>query len=141
MNKTLDILNLLKAMAAYYHSAHLAAKFYSQHLLFDRLAEKLHDEIDSLSELAMALDIELVLAISGSLNAQLDIFEGLIETSKATPGEVLKQALDLELAIVQNLNDGIKSAENEGVKNALAGMAENHLRNVYLLKQSFKGVK
>jgi len=114
------IISILKTLDDIYRYLHLNAKggtFYSDHLLFKKLYEPINDEIDGLIELSIALDSK-----QSSLTTirRMDV--------AGTTSEALELENDL-LSLIETYQT------SKGLDNALGTVAENHLRNCYLIKR------
>ena len=139
MLQTLLMLNVLKALEMFYLAAHHSTKDYALHLLYERLKAKLPGEIDSLSELLISMDIMDACSIVKAIEGIQEIL-ALVEEPNIAISEfqVLDQALKLEGALIEKMQFSTQETTNEGIKNLVATIAENHQTNIYLLKQSLK---
>lgn len=128
-----DVIELLEFLNIWYKSCHwLVEKNYADHLLYDRLHEKISDEIDSLMELSIANGVIFAKA-SDRINALKETMSG-VESINGTDNFLTSLKLEEEL-----INSASNIMRNEalsvGMQNALANICENHEKNIYLLIQ------
>jgi DNA-binding ferritin-like protein len=133
MKKLLAILNILKVESRYYLAAHHAAHSYEFHLLFERLYAPLSKEIDKLTELLFALDQENSIDMISAIDFEKKIFSNLRDPNDADDSIVFAQAQELEDTLLKNIEAAQKENNGEGIKNFMAGLAEDHLRYKYIL--------
>jgi DNA-binding ferritin-like protein len=133
-----ELIYIIQALNVFYRSAHWRSKgvnFYQDHLLFERLYSKLDDEVDSLVELLIATSGDDSFASPQLFNQRVQRY---IPVGKATAQENLQSALQTEtelLAAIQAINE---SEAQAGIYNQIATIADNHTRNLYLIKQALK---
>jgi len=134
----------LKFLAMVHQNHHWTAKgdsFYGDHKLFEELYDHTVDEIDSIAERAIGLgttaNVDLVLQ-----TAQLQRLVHGYGMSQTVPQstELAKRSLIAEMnfiAVVAQLVSTMKEncIFSDGTANLIAGIQDNHERNVYLLKQ------
>lgn len=130
-----ELLYILNALYTFYKSCHWSCKgdyFYQDHLLFERLYGELDDEMDGLVELIIGLTSDREFADPKLINAK---------TQEYTPSlgfnnqENFTKALQLESLLLSTIK-AIPQGSDVGTYNHIADIAENHRRNVYLLKSS-----
>ena len=136
MNKLLaDLIAMLKALHSLHHSAHWQARFYQDHLLFERLYGGIVQEYDSLAEKLVALSNE------ESVHAVALQEKSLIWMKRwAQKPEPVSRALQAELDLQTALRKvvGVVGGDSTllGLDNLLRTIADAHDTAVYLLEQN-----
>lgn len=133
-----DLVYILQALNVFYRSAHWRSKgptFYQDHLLFARLYEKLDDEIDDLVELLIGLDGDDSFVAPQLFNQKIQKY---IPIGKSDSEDNLRSALIAETELLAKIQEIQSSTAQVGVYNQIASIADNHTRNLYLIKQALK---
>lgn len=131
------LLSKLRLLAMYYQTAHWQVKgslFYQDHLLFERLYNAVNEEIDGVAERAVGFTGD---RSTVNLNESLKL---MAEASIKLPFECSENIhyVTAALALEKDLLDYLEKNQDygsAGVKDLLAGLANAHESNVYLLKQ------
>jgi DNA-binding ferritin-like protein len=135
--KLVELLAALRAQHWMYHTAHVQAagpRAYQMHLLFERLYNTLAGQIDGLAEkMVNQLGAESVTATQVASQ-----FSRLLENWYGS-GDAVAVALKSERAVQQMLTEALKGEITPGMDNFLAGVADEHETNIYLLEQLGKG--
>lgn len=132
----IKLLAYLRTLSLYYKTAHWQARgsiFYGDHLLFDRLYKAVDDEIDAVAEIGIKLTNVDVVSLSEHLTKVQEMVEKM-PTENSSNIEYVKHASTLEIQFLDFLEE-IGDSGSVGFKNLIGGIAENHERNSYLLKQ------
>lgn len=115
--------------------------FYGDHILFQRLYEAINDDIDSIAEKAVGLGSERnvePIIVAKQLSRLMNACSPL--ASIPSSHELAYRSLKLEQAfvlLVKQVSQQLASrgALSYGLDNLLAQLADDHEKNVYLLKQ------
>lgn len=130
-----ELLYILNALYTFYKSCHWKSQgdfFYQDHLLFERLYENLDDEMDGLVELIIGLTDDRQFADPKLINTKTQDYT---PTFGKDNQENFTKALQLENLLLSSIK-AIPQGSDVGTYNHIADIAENHRRNVYLLKSS-----
>jgi len=138
----IDVWALIQAEYWLFWSWHWRAKgsgFYQLHLLYQRIYEERPAEIDRMAELIAAVGGSDALAPAATLR---DV-QGFVAAVERAPGADLQKAVATVHAVLKAL-DAANAAAAEipfslGAQNVLAGIADTHLRDLYLLQQQAGG--
>lgn len=134
----------LRFVAVVHQTHHWISKsdvFYADHLLFDRLYNKVITEIDALAEKSIGLgttnNVDLSLQVS-QLNKLVQSY-GAISTIPQQD-ELARRSLKVETSLLQVINHVLYDMKfnntlTKGVDNMLAQMFDDHEGHIYLLKQ------
>ena len=133
-----EIVYILGALRVFYTSAHWRSKgalFYQNHLLFARLYESLDDEVDAL--------VELIIGFNGDSSfVEPKVFNDGVQAYTPSGNDDAQGNLSKSLALEETLLERISTLTEEdvstGIYNQLANIAENHTRNLYLIKQTLR---
>lgn len=113
---------------------------YGDHLLFSRLYDAIAEEIDTVAEKCVGVSSEA--AVHVSLQAsQLDrMIREYSSLTVSHQDDMVRKSLELEFNFLKVLQTVSQMLSEEGkltygVDNMLAGIADSHEKNVYLLKQ------
>jgi hypothetical protein len=138
------LLYKLTALSQFYLSKHWLSKgaFFGQdHALFKELYSNVSSELDSVAEMALALNtedccLETLDVIKGSYSA-FPLLKGVCSKNDA---EAKTCALLLEEDVLKTVNAlNTQYGSNIAVVNFLGNIAETHTRNnIYLLKRNLK---
>lgn len=130
-----ELLYILNALNIFYKSCHWKSQgdfFYQDHLLFERLYSAIDEEMDGLVELLIGLTDSREFADAKLINTKTQDYT---PTYGANNQENFTKALQLENLLLSSIKL-IPQSEDVGTYNHIADIAENHRRNVYLLKSS-----
>lgn len=137
------ISDYLTALAQLLKQAHLTAKDYQDHLLYERIQKGIDEDIDRIKEIALACGYsdEIANARQSLQNAVnvLDRFNSITELEQQTIIEINKiiNKLNKENADEENISiDGVfnENVAKEGIINMLGDIAEKRTRDLYLLR-------
>lgn len=117
------------------------ANFYGDHLLFQRLYEKIADEIDTVAEKCVGVGDESTVDLQFQLKTVFQMLKDS-STSSVTVGssDYAKKSLSAEYTFL-NLCDVVRSTLDAqgklsiGIDNMIAGIMDVHESHVFLLKQ------
>ena len=135
--------NLLTALLQLLKQEHLLSKDYQEHLLYERLADGIDDDIDRIKEIALACGYNENIA-----NAE----NSLIEASKvleeyndvlSLEKKIIEEIEDITIKLNNSKGDGLEGTFNqykaqEGIINVLGDISEKRIRDIYLLRFSSK---
>lgn len=133
-----ELIYIIQALNVFYRSAHWRSKgdfFYQNHLLFQRLYEGLDDEIDTLVELIIGDTSDTAFVAPKLFNDKTQSYTPIGSEDaqlNLTRGAELEKLL---LSKIQALNENSISV---GIFNHIAGIAQNHSRNLYLIEQTLR---
>jgi len=140
-SELVSILGMLRALEILHQTHHWQAEgsnFYSDHLLFGRLYEAAHEDIDSLGEKIVGLGNSKLVGFS--IHA-VTISSWLVNiksfgTSDAAPRRSL-EAEQMLVSLVETVMERLKQKNllTRGLENLLGGIADKHEGLIYLLKQ------
>jgi len=133
-----DLVYILAALNTFYRSAHWRSKgafFYQDHLLFARLYENLDDEIDDLVELLIGFTGDDSFVSPQLFNEKTRKF---IPIGRSNARANLENAGLIEAELLERIAKIKESEASVGVYNQLATIADNHTRNLYLIRQTIK---
>lgn len=137
------ISDYLSALLQLLKQAHLTAKDYQDHLLYERLQEGIDEDIDRVKEIALACGYsdDIANARQSLQNATnvLDRINSITELEQQTIIEINKiiKKLNKENADEENSSiDGVfnESVAKEAIINMLGDIAEKRTRDLYLLR-------
>lgn len=138
------ILVHLKFLAMVHQNHHWTAKgdsFYGDHLLFDRLYQTVHEEIDSIAEKAIGMGSPNNVNLQLQTNQVMRLVKnyGMTQTIPQAC-ELSKRSLSAELnflCVCKCLVESMKEMGilTRGLDNLIAGIEDKHESHVYLLKQ------
>lgn len=137
-NKLVKILGFLKALKFHHHAAHwkvTGENFYSDHLLFERLYEDLHEEIDTLAEKIIGFFGEQ--AIDPLVLIKLSHYF-VHKAYQEEPDCIVSRSLFMEEELQEILEDFYNSAEEAlsmGLDDFIMTLAGEHEEHIYLLRQ------
>lgn len=138
----IDVWALIQAEYWLFWSWHWRAKgsgFYQLHLLYQRIYEERPAEIDRMAELIAAVGGSDALAPAATLR-EVQAFVAAVERS---PGSDVHKAIGTVHAVLKALDAANTGAAEIpfalGAQNVLAGIADTHLRDLYLLQQQAGG--
>jgi DNA-binding ferritin-like protein len=131
------LLSNLRLLSMYYQTCHWQVKgslFYGDHLMFDRLYNAVNEEVDGVAERAVGFTGDRSLV---NLN---EVLKRMSEAAIKLPFECSENIhyVNAALLLEQDLLAYLEQHQDYGsvgVKNLLAGIADAHESNVYLLKQ------
>lgn len=135
--------NLLTALLQLLKQEHLLSKDYQEHLLYERLADGIDDDIDRIKELALACGYseEIAHAKNSLLEAEniLTEYDDVLSLEKI----IIEEIESIIVKLNNNKDDGIEGIFNqykarEGIINALGDISEKRIRDIYLLRFSSK---
>lgn len=130
-----ELLYILNALNIFYKSCHWRCQgnyFYQDHLLFERLYGGIDDEMDGLVELIIGLTNDRAFADARLINERTQVFT---PTYGENNQENFVKALQLESLLLSSIA-AIPQGSDVGTYNHIAGIAQKHRSNVYLLKNS-----
>ena len=129
----LPYLRSLYQMYQHMHWKSSGSNYYGDHLLFERLYNSVHDELDGVAERVIGLLGPDALGTDDDTGAAADITKKLM--TDATPDTFASVAIDAEM-VLQALIDKLMDGETtNGLEDLLQGLASNHEAHVYLLRQ------
>lgn len=138
-NMLAGVVAFLRSLALTYQTVHWQAPLYSDHLLFERLYDSTFEEVDGVGE--------RVVGLAGETHVDLGPQTNLIATVTLFVDEFLKQGanpasvcLTLERYLLNLVSQVSASKPDPGTSNLLEGIADNHMKHVYLLQQRCKPV-
>lgn len=133
------LLGLLRGLEMV-HTAHhwqtSGEDYYGDHLLFERLASKISDEIDTVAEKIVGVD-ELELT---NYFAQLQNAKAFLDLLGGKGDSLAKESFRFELTFVVAAETVMGILEKDGLltrglEQALGDILDAHEKNIYLLKQ------
>lgn len=138
-------LSWLKALSTIHQSHHWQAfsdPFYGDHLMYMRLYEAVQKDVDAMAEKAVGMGtIELVDPVKVLKHTEI-ILSVIYEARPGipNPADLAMRSLTAELHFLKALERISQLLESRGlltagIDNQLAGLADLHEQNVYLLKQ------
>jgi hypothetical protein len=138
-------LSWLKALSTIHQSHHWQAfsdPFYGDHLMYMRLYEAVQKDVDAMAEKAVGMGtIELVDPVKVLKHTEI-ILSVIYEARPGIPNptDLAMRSLTAELHFLKALERISQLLESRslltaGIDNQLAGLADLHEQNVYLLKQ------
>jgi|AACY02.3.fsa_nt_gi hypothetical protein len=134
----------LKFLAAVHQNHHWITKgepFYGDHLLFERLYNKVTEEIDSVAEKAIGLGSTANVDLVVQHNQLCKLVQGYgMTTTIPQPTELAKRSYLAEanfLKVTAHLVEHLKECGllTRGLDNLIAGIEDCHEGHIYLLKQ------
>ena len=132
----------LRAVGLMHQAAHWQTKgpnFYGDHLLFERLYGAVGEEIDSVSEKAIALGDPILVCPLKSSELAMELLEAFGRACDVPDADKLtKLSLEAERGLLQVLKSALQDDVTDGVENLLQGIADKHEGHVYLLQQRLK---
>lgn len=132
----------LRAVGLMHQAAHWQTKgpnFYGDHLLFERLYGAVGEEIDAVSEKAIALGDPILVCPLKSSELALELLEAFGRACDVPDADKLvKLSLEAENGLLQVLKSALQDNVTDGVENLLQGIADKHEGHVYLLQQRLK---
>lgn len=132
----------LRAVGLMHQAAHWQTKgpnFYGDHLLFERLYGAVGEEIDSVSEKAIALGDSILVCPVKSCELALDLLSAFGRACDVPDADKLvKLSLEAERGLLQVLKSALLDDVTDGVENLLQAVADKHEGHVYLLQQRLK---
>ena len=133
---------MLRAVYLMHQAAHWQTKgpsFVGDHKLFGDLYDATHDEIDMVSERAVALGDPLLVCPLKSSELAMEILEALGRACDVPePDKLMQLSLDAEQGLLQVIASAMKGDMTDGVSNLLQGIADKHESHVHLLQQRLK---
>lgn len=132
----------LRAVGLMHQAAHWQTKgpnFYSDHKLFQKLYKNTQDEIDAVSEKAIALGDSILVCPIKSSELALELLEAFGRACDVPDADKLvKLSLEAERALLQVIKTALQDDVTDGVENLLQGISDKHEGHVYLLQQRLK---
>lgn len=134
-------LKYLAELHQYHHWTAMGDSYYGDHLLFQRLYQNVHPEIDSIAEKAIGLGCTDNVSITLVNSQVLKLITGQCSASTIPrSSDLARLSLKAEmnfLAAMKHLCESLKSSclMTHGLDNLLAGIEDKHEGHVYLLKQ------
>lgn len=129
----------LRAVGLMHQAAHWQTKgptFYSDHKLFQKLYKNTQDEIDAVSEKAIALGDPILVCPIKSSQIALELLEAFGRACDVPDADKLVQlSLEAERGLLQVLQSALLDDVTDGAENLLQAVADTHEGHVYLLQQ------
>lgn len=134
----------LKVLYELHHNHHLIAKgdsFYGDHLLFQRLYEKVFEEVDQVAEKVIGLGSEENVNLSRLMNHVNKVLmslgsSGTIPSSASLVQKSLKAEKNfVTMVSILALALKEKGMLTRGLDNMIAGIEDTHEGHIYLLQQ------
>lgn len=138
------LVNATRALAMLHKANHWRTRgddYYADHLLFDRLAGSVEEDVDGLAERLVGLaDGALVEPATAASQTDKFLREAMPSTADMEPQGLVAASLAgemfyLELVDVVAASLDAKGKLSRGTDNLLAGVSDKHEGLVYLLKQ------
>lgn len=138
------LVSATRALAQLHKANHWRTRgsaYYGDHLLFDRLAEAVEADVDSLAERVVGLsDFTLVDPNLHALHTERFLREGMQSGVEMPPDQLINASLMAEVYYLDLLDAAAASLQQQGLltkgtDNLLAGIADKHEGLIYLLKQ------
>lgn len=135
-----DMLAFFRAVYEAEHSFHWRTRgptFYSDHLLFSRLYEATHDDLDAIAEKLIGVTGQND-AVAPLLQSQKTAEAMQIFALSDDPKMFATEALRIEKKLIELVSaamDVCASEMTDGLENFLQGLADKHESHVYLLQQ------
>lgn len=138
------ILVHLRYLAMVHQTHHWTAKgdpFYGDHQLFDRLYEKVVEEVDSIGERAVGMGSEQNVNLALQVIQLAELVRGSdVGQTVPAPNDLAKRSMEAERRFLKVIKDMYNSLREDGLnslgtENLLQGIADTHEGHVYLLKQ------
>lgn len=139
------ILSWLKALSITHQTNHWTASgdpYYGDHLLFERLYNKVNEEIDKVAEKAIGLSSA---ALVDLIKVEKNTYRIVTLINAERPGipdssDLVKKSLEFEESLLDVIKLALSSLQmngntTPGVQNLLEQMYDDHEGSVYLLKQ------
>ena len=125
-----------------HHWQSFGEKFYSDHLLFQKLYEAANDQVDDVAEKVVGLSDKAELAGFSKHVISTTEFLSLIK-NHATSDDFAKRSLDAEKIMVSMIETIMNRLEQRslltrGLDNLLGGLADEHEKFVYLLERRIR---
>jgi len=132
---------VLRAVYQTHQGAHWQTRtqtYYADHLLFQRLYDKLPEEIDSVAERTVGNGGVALLDPAKQAAQTLDVVASVRgkKTSLRSPQELVEISFAAEMFLLQVIDEILTTTRvSQGTQNLLQGIADAHEGNVYLLQQ------
>jgi DNA-binding ferritin-like protein len=132
----------LRAVGLMHQAAHWQTKgltFYSDHKLFQKIYGAVGEEIDAVSEKAIALGDSILVCPIKSSELALELLEAFGRACDVPDADKLvKLSLEAERGLLQVIKTALQDDVTDGVENLLQGISDKHEGHVYLLQQRLK---
>jgi DNA-binding ferritin-like protein len=137
-----------RMMLLMYQHVHWVTKgtsYYADHLLFERLYNKIAGEIDTVAEKAIGLSSEKSVCPITMTKLSLDLMQNIFPKFDVMgePHDLVEQMLNMEIVFLEQNEKFYDKLEEEdsltlGLDDLLTSIHSSHEENVYLLKQRWK---
>ena len=139
---------LHRMMLIMYQHVHWGTKgtaYYADHLLFERIYNKISEEIDGIAEKAVGLSSELSICPIETTTSALELLKNIFPKFNISgdPHEFVEDMLIMENIFLEQNEKLYNKLEEEGsltlgLDDLLTSIHSSHEENMYLLKQRYK---
>lgn len=139
---------LHRMMVLMYQHCHWITRgtvYYADHLLFQRLYEKVSDEIDTIAEKSVGLSSEKAVCPVHTTEMACKLMKSMFPNFDVSkdPHSIVEDLLVMEISFLEQNEAFYKKLEDEdqmtlGMDDLIMTLHSSHEENVYLLKQRFK---
>ena len=145
MMKYLAIHRMISLMYQHIHWITRGTAFYADHLLYERLYNKVSEEIDTVAEKAVGLSGEESVCPMQTTRLALSLMESLFPEFNimCDPHELVECLIIMETEFINQSNSLYEKLEREdqmtlGLDDMISSLHSSHEENLYLLKQRYK---
>lgn len=144
----LKYIALHRMMSLMYQHCHWASRgtaYYADHLLYQRIYEKISEEIDTIAEKAVGLSSEKSVCPIMTTEIALKLMNTVLSEFNISddPHNIVERLLEMEISFLEQNEALYKKLESEGqltlgMDDLISSLHSSHEENVYLLKQRYK---
>ena len=145
MIKYLAIHRMMLLMYQHIHWVTRGTAFFADHLLYERIYNKIAEEIDTVAEKSIGLSGEESACPIETTRLSLNLMESLFPDFNimCDPHNMVESLILMETEFVNQSNAVYKKLEEEeemtlGLDDMLSSLHSSHEENLYLLKQRYK---